>query len=74
MQIHPFLSHLTNLKSKWKKEDHIKPDTWEFIEDKVGVKPQKYGQSGIIPKQNSNVLSFKIMNSQMEPHKIAKLL
>jgi hypothetical protein len=36
MQIHPFLSLCTKLKSKWIKELHIKPDTLKLIEEKVG--------------------------------------
>jgi hypothetical protein len=35
MQIHPFLSPCTKLKSKWIKELHIKPETLKFIEEKV---------------------------------------
>jgi hypothetical protein len=31
-----FLSPRTNFKSKWIKELHIKPETLEFIEEKVG--------------------------------------
>jgi len=36
MQIDPFLSPCTNLKSKWIKDLHIKPDTLKLIEEKVG--------------------------------------
>ena len=36
MQIDPFLSPCTKLKSKWIKELHIKPETLKFIEEKVG--------------------------------------
>jgi hypothetical protein len=36
MQINPFLSPYTKLKSKWIKELHIKPETLEFIEEEVG--------------------------------------
>ena len=35
MQIDPFLSPCTNLKSKWIKGLHIKPDALKLIEDKV---------------------------------------
>ena len=35
MQIDPFLSPCTKLKSKWNKEFHIKPETLELIEEKV---------------------------------------
>jgi hypothetical protein len=36
IQIDPFLSLCTKLKSKWIKELHIKPETLNFIEEKVG--------------------------------------
>jgi hypothetical protein len=36
MQIDPFLSPCTKVKSKWIKELHIKPETMKVIEDKVG--------------------------------------
>jgi hypothetical protein len=35
MQIDPFLSPCTKLKSKWIKELHIKPETMKLIEEKV---------------------------------------
>ena len=36
MQIDPFLSPISKLKSKWIKDLHIKPDTLKPIEEKVG--------------------------------------
>jgi hypothetical protein len=36
MQIDPFLSPGTKLKSKWIKELHIKPETLKLTEEKVG--------------------------------------
>jgi hypothetical protein len=36
MQIDPFLSPGTKLKSKWIKELHIKRETLKLIEEKVG--------------------------------------
>ena len=36
MQMDPFLSPGTKLKSKWIKELHIKPDTLNLVEEKVG--------------------------------------
>jgi hypothetical protein len=35
MQIHPFLSPCTKLKSKWIKDPHIKPDALTLIEEKA---------------------------------------
>jgi hypothetical protein len=36
MQIDPYLSPCTNLKSKWIKDLNIKPDTVNLIEEKMG--------------------------------------
>ena len=36
MQIDPFLSPCTKVKSKWIKELHIKPETLKLIEENVG--------------------------------------
>jgi hypothetical protein len=36
MQIDPFSSSCTKLKSKWIKDLQIKPETLKFIEEKVG--------------------------------------
>jgi hypothetical protein len=36
MQIDPFLSPCTKLKSKWLKDLHIKPETLKVIEEKLG--------------------------------------
>jgi hypothetical protein len=36
MRIDPFLSPCTKVKFKWIKELHIKPETLELIEEKVG--------------------------------------
>ena len=36
MQIDPFLSPCTKLKSKWIKDLHLKPDALKLIEEKVG--------------------------------------
>ena len=43
MQIDPFLSPCTKLKSKWIKELHIKPETLKFIEEKVGKSLEDIG-------------------------------
>ena len=60
MQIDPFLSLCTKLKSKLIKDLHIKPETLKLTEEKVGEEPQRYGQRGKIPEQNSNGLCYKI--------------
>jgi hypothetical protein len=45
MQINPFLSPCTKLKSKWIKDLHIKSDTLNLIDEKVG-KSLKHMVSG----------------------------
>jgi hypothetical protein len=56
MQIDPFLSPCTKLKSKWIKDLHIKPDTLNLIEEKMG-KSLKYLIIGEkLPEQNTNSL------------------
>jgi hypothetical protein len=72
MEIDPFLSPCKNLKSKWIKDFHIKPDTLNLIEEKVGksLKHIGTGQKFL----NTNSLCSKIQNQQMGPHKFAKLL
>ena len=43
MQIDPFLSPFTKVKSKWIKELHIKPETLKLIEEKVGKSLEDIG-------------------------------
>jgi hypothetical protein len=43
MQIDPFLSPFTKLKSKWIKDLHIKPDTLKLMEEKVGKSLEHMG-------------------------------
>jgi hypothetical protein len=74
MQIDPFLSLCTKLKTKRIKELHIKPETLKFIEENVGETPRRHGHRRNFPKQKRNGLCSKIKNRQMGTHKIAKLL
>jgi hypothetical protein len=53
MQIDPFLSPCTKLKSKGIKDLHIKPDTLKLIEEKVGEELQTHGHRGKFPEQNT---------------------
>jgi hypothetical protein len=46
MQIDPFLSPCTKLKSNWIKDLHIKPDTLNLIEYKVGKSLKHMGTGG----------------------------
>jgi hypothetical protein len=43
IQIDPFLSPCTKVKSKWIKELHIKPETLKLIEEKVGKSLEDMG-------------------------------
>jgi hypothetical protein len=43
MQIKPFLSPFSKIKSKWIKDLHKKPDTLKFIEKKVGKSLKQMG-------------------------------
>jgi hypothetical protein len=43
MQINPFLSYCTKIKSKWIKDLHIKPYTLKLIEEKVGKSLEHMG-------------------------------
>jgi hypothetical protein len=46
MQINPFLSPCTNVKSKWIKELNINPETLKLIEEKVGRTLEAMGTRG----------------------------
>jgi hypothetical protein len=52
---------------------HKTKDT-ETYRGESGEEPQRYGQRGKIPEQNSNGLCCKINNRQIRPQKIAKFL
>jgi hypothetical protein len=62
MQIDPFLSPYTKLKSKWIKNLHIKPDTLESNRREGGEEPQTFGHKARLSEQNTNGLCFKINN------------
>jgi hypothetical protein len=51
MWIDPFLCPCTNLKSKWVKDLHIKPETLKFIEDKVEKTLEDMGTGGKFPNR-----------------------
>jgi hypothetical protein len=50
MQIDPFLSPCTKLKSRWIKDLHIKPVTLNLIEKKVGKSLQAHEHRGNFPE------------------------
>jgi hypothetical protein len=51
MQIDPFLSPCTKLKSQWIKYLHIKPDTPKLIEDKMGKSHENMGKGEKFPNE-----------------------
>jgi hypothetical protein len=61
IQINPYLFPCTNLKSKWIKVLHIKPDTLKLIEKKMGKNLENMG-TGEIFLQNTKSLCWKIKN------------
>jgi hypothetical protein len=61
MQIDPFLSPCTKLKSKWIKDLHIKRETVKLIEEEE-EKPRRYGHKGKSLEQNITGLCCKIKN------------
>ena len=46
MQMDPYSSLCTKLKSKWNKNPNIKPDTPELIEEKLGSSFKDIGAGG----------------------------
>jgi hypothetical protein len=65
MQIYPFLSPCTKLKSKCIKDLHIKTDILKLIREKVWKSLEPTGTGKNFPKVN---------NRQIISHKVAKLL
>ena len=51
MQIDQFLSPCTKLKTKWIKNLHIKPDTPNLIEEKVGKSLEHMGTGNNFPSR-----------------------
>jgi hypothetical protein len=64
---------LKTYSSQLLKELHMKPDTLNLIEEKVG-KSLKHMNRGNFPEENTNSLCSKIKNWQMGHHKMSKLL
>jgi hypothetical protein len=61
MQIGPFLSPCTKLKSKWIKELHIKPETLKLIKKKVGKSLEHMGiGEKFLNRIPTNILCCKI--------------
>ena len=59
MQIDPFLSPCTKLKSKWIKAFHIKPDTLKEIKEKVGESIEYMGTEESFLKRSPMAYALK---------------
>jgi hypothetical protein len=59
IQIDPFLSPCTKLKSKWIKEHHIKPETLKLIEEKVGKSLEDMGTEEIFLNRTTMACAVK---------------
>ena len=73
VQIDPFLSPCTRLMFQWIKDLHIKPDTLNLIEVKVG-KSFKHTGNGEISQNRTPMAYAERSNRQMGHHKIEKPL
>jgi hypothetical protein len=74
MQIDPFLSTCTKLKSKWVKHPHIKPDTLKLIEKKVGKSLKYMGTGEIYLKRIPVAYAVRTGIDKWDLIKITKLL
>jgi hypothetical protein len=63
MQIDPFLSPCTKLKSKWIKELHIKPDTLKLKEEKVGKSLEYKGTGAIFLNRTPMAYALRSMTN-----------
>ena len=59
MQINPVLSPYTKLKIKWIKDLHIKPDTLNLIEEKIGKSLKHMGSGEIFLKRTPMVYALR---------------
>jgi hypothetical protein len=71
MQINPFLSSCTKLKSKWVKDLHIKPDTLNLIEGKVGKSLKHMGTGEIFLNRTPMAYALR---SRIDKWDLIKLL
>ena len=71
MQIDPFLSPCTELKSKWIKELHIKPETLKFLEEKeakslkdMGTGEKFLNRTAMVCAVRSRIYKWDLMKLQ----------
>jgi hypothetical protein len=70
MEIDPFLSPCTKLKSKWIKDLHIKPDTLNLIEENMGESLKHMDTGGIF--LNSTPMAYAL-RSRIDKWDLIKL-
>ena len=73
MQIDPFLSPCTKLKSRWIKDLHIRPETLKIIEEKVGESLEDMGTGGNFLNRTAMACAVRSRIDKWDL-KIAKLL
>ena len=74
MQMDPFLSPYIKLKSKWSKDLHIKPDTLNLIEEKVGKRLEHMGTGEIFQNRTPMVHVLSSTMDKWDCNKIEQLL
>ena len=70
-EINPFLSPCTKLKSNWIKDLHIKPETLNLIEEKVGESIKHMGTGEIF--QNRTPMAYAL-SSRIDKWDIIKFV
>ena len=70
MQIDPFLSPCTKVKSKWIKELHIKPETLKLIEEKVGKNLEDMGTGEIFLNRTAMACAVRLRMDKWDPIKL----
>jgi hypothetical protein len=74
MQINPFLSPCTKIKSKWMEGLHIKPNTLKLIEEKVGKSLEHMSTGEKFLNRTPMAYAVRSRIDKCESHKIAKFL
>ena len=67
MGIEPFLSPCTEVKSKWIKELHIKPEKLKLIKGKVGKSLEDMGTGEICQKRIAMACTVRLRIDKWDP-------
>jgi hypothetical protein len=70
MGIDPFLSPCTNVKSKWIKKLHIKPETLKLIDEKVGKSLEDMGTEEKFLKKTAMTCAVRSRIVKWDPMKL----